>query len=215
MVVSDVAQELMRKRVLVPIGIQCAFVSLLVEFVTYLVLYLRSGAEFLGAFLVTSGAIVLRIVFCFLPFCFLRFVYPAKQFTKVTSAIVSVLWFVVTTAANVVLTTRTGMFGKSLIFSALWIANGYRIMITDRRRYLYSSAYDATLAEIENIQSQGNAVINYVESGAANATFASGGMPQKQFENIMKAYNLAKSESQKLEDEIAALHKQLEWEIKQ
>ncbi len=214
MVAGDVAQDLMRKRVLVPAGVQRAFLSLLIEFAAYIVIYLRSGAEFLGAFLVASGAIVLRVVFCFLPFCFLRFVYPAKQFTKVTSAIVSVLWFVATTAANVVLTTRTGMFGKSLIFSALWIANGYRIMITDRRRYLYSSAYDATLAELENIHSQGDAVINYVESGAANAAFASGGMPQKQFENTMKAYNLAKSESQKLEDEIISLWKQLKWEIK-
>lgn len=214
MVVSDVAQELMRKRVLVPIGIQCAVVSLVVEFVTYIVTYLLSGAEFLGAFLVTSGAIVLRIMFCFLPFCFLRFVYPAKQFTKVTSAIVSVLWFVATTAANVVLTTRTGMFGKSLIFSALWIANGYRIMTADRHRYLYSAAFDSTLAEMENMHNQGEAIMQYVESGAAYAAFAGGETSQKQFESTMKAYNLATSEMHKLEDEIAVLHKQLEWEIK-
>lgn len=215
MVVSDVAQELMRKRVLVPIGIQCAFVSLVVEFVTYLVIYLRSDAEFLGAFLVTSGAIVLRIVFCFLPFCFLRFVYPAKQFTKVISAIASALWFVVTTAANVVLTVRAGMFGKSLIFSALWIANGYRIMITDRHRYLYSSAFDSTLVEMENMHNQGEAIMQYVESGAAYAAFTSGETSQKQFESTMKAYNIATSEMYKLEDEIAVLRKQLEWEIKQ
>ena len=215
MVVGDIAQELIRKRVIVPSGIQFAFVSLLTEFATYIVLYLLAGAEFLGAFLVTSGAIVLRIVFCFLPFCFLRFVYPAKQFTKATSVIVSVLWFIMTTVANAILAHRAGMFGHSLIFSVFWIANGYRIMTADRRRFLYSSAYDATLAELENIYSQGNAVINYVESGAANSAFASGGMPQKQFENTMKAYNLATSESHKLEDEIESLRKQLEWDIKQ
>lgn len=215
MVVGDIAQKLMRKRVLMPIGIQGACISFAVEFAVYIVTYLLAGAEFLGAFLVTSGAIVLRIVFCFLPFCFLRFVYPAKQFTKVPSAIISVLWFVVTTAANAVLAIRAGMFGNSLIFSVFWAVIGYRIMTTDRRRFLYSSAYDATLAELENIHSQGNAVINYVESGTANAAFASGEIPQKQYENTMKAYNLATSESHKMEDEIESLRKQLEWDIKQ
>lgn len=215
MVIGDMAQELMRKRVLVPIGIQCACISLTVEFAIYIITYLLAGAEFLGAFLVTSGAIVLRIVFCFLPFCFLRFVYPAKQLTQATSVIVSVLWFIMTTVANAILAHRIGMFGHSLICSVFWIANGYRIMTTDRRRFLYSPAYDATLAELENIHSQGNAVINYVESGVANSAFASGEMTQKQFEKTMKVYNLATSESHKLEDEIDSLRKQLEWEIKQ
>ena len=147
MVVGDIAQELMRKRVLVPIGIQCACISLTVEFAIYIITYLLAGAEFIGAFLVTSGAIVLRIVFCFLPFCFLRFVYPAKQFTKVPSAIISVLWFIATTAANVVLVIREEMFGKSLIFAIFWVAIGYRIMTSDRHRFLYSSAFDSTPPE--------------------------------------------------------------------
>ena len=215
MVVGDIAQKLMRKRVLVPIGIQGACISLTIEFAIYIITYLLAGAEFLGAFLVTSGAIVLRIVFCFLPFCFLRFVYPAKQFQKAPSIIISVLWFIVTTVANVVLSFKVEMFGNSLIFSVFWIANGYKIMTTDRRRFLYSPAYDATLAELENMYDQVNAVVNYVESGAANAAFARGEIPQKQFENAMKAYNLAMIEMCKLEDEIAVLRKQLEWEIKQ
>lgn len=215
MVVGDIAQELMRQRVLVPRGIQRAFVSLLLEFSMYIFIYLRVGASFISAYLAASSAIVLRLVFCFLPFCFLRFVYPAKQLTQATSVIVSVLWFIMTTVANAILAHRIGMFGHSLICSVFWIANGYRIMTTDRRRFLYSPAYDATLAELENIHSQGNAVINYVESGVANSAFASGEMPQKQFENTMKAYNLATSESHKLEDEIESLRKQLEWEIKQ
>ncbi len=214
MVVSDVAQDLMRKRVLVPIGIQCACISLTVEFAIYIITYLLAGAEFLGAFLVTSGAIVLRIVFCFLPFCFLRFVYPAKQFTKVPSAIISVLWFIATTAANVVLVIREEMFGKSLIFAIFWVAIGYRIMTSDRHRFLYSSAFDSTLAEMETRHNQGEAIVQYVESGSAYAEFARGEIPQKQFESTMQAYNLAKSDMYRLEDEIAALRKQLEWEIK-
>lgn len=215
MVIGDMAQELMRKRVLVPIGIQCACISLTVEFAIYIITYLLAGAEFIGAFLVTSGAIVLRIVFCFLPFCFLRFVYPAKQFTKVPSAIISVLWFIATTAANVVLVIREEMFGKSLIFAIFWVAIGYRIMTSDRHRFLYSYAFDSTLAEMETRHNQGEAIVQYVESGAAYAEFARGEIPQKQFESTMQAYNLAKSDMYRLEDEIAALRKQLEWEIKQ
>lgn len=214
MVVGDIAQKLMRKRVLVPIGIQGACISLTIEFAIYIITYLLAGAEFLGAFLVTSGAIVLRIVFCFLPFCFLRFVYPAKQFQKAPSIIISVLWFIVTTVANVVLSFKVEMFGNSLFCSVFWIANGYRIMTTDRHRLLYSSAFDSTLAEMETRHNQGEAIVQYVESGAAYAAFARGEIPQKQFENAMKAYNLAMIEMCKLEDEIAVLRKQLEWEIK-
>lgn len=214
MVVGDIAQELMRKRVLVPIGIQGACISLTVEFAIYIVTYLLAGAEFLGAFLVTSGAIVLRIVFCFLPFCFLRFVYPAKQFQKATSIIISVLWFIVTTVANAVLVFKVEMFGTSMFCSVFWIASGYRIMTIDRHRFLYSSAFDSTLAEMEARHNQGEAIVQYVESGAAYAAFARGEIPQKQFESTMQAYNLAKSDMYRLEDEIAALRKQLEWEIK-
>lgn len=214
MVVGDIAQKLMRKRVLVPIGIQGACISLTVEFAIYIVTYLLAGAEFLGAFLVTSGAIVLRIVFCFLPFCFLRFVYPAKQFQKATSIIISVLWFIVTTVANAVLVFKVEMFGTSLFCSVFWIANGYRIMTIDRHRFLYSSAFDSTLAEMETRHNQGEAIVQYVESGAAYAAFARGEIPQKQFESTMQAYNLAKSDMYRLEDEIAAIRKQLEWEIK-
>lgn len=215
MVVGDIAQELMRKRVLVPRGIQRAFVSLLLEFSMYIFIYLRVGAEFISAYLTASSAIVLRLVFCFLPFCFLRFVYPAKQFTQATSVIVSVLWFIMTTVANAILAHRIGMFGHSLIFSVFWIANGYKIMTTDRRRFLYSSAFDSTLAEMEKMHNQGEAIVKYAESGVVYAAFARGDITQKQFERTMQAYNLAKSDMYKLEDEISVLRKQMEWEIKQ
>ncbi len=214
MVICDIAQSLMRKRCLVPSGIQFAVCSLFAEFVMYIVVYLLSGAELISAYLVASGAIVLRIVFCLVPFCILRYVFPAQQATRTKGILISLLWCAVTTTANVMLSMKIGLFYHSLIFFGSWIVNGYKIITEDRRRYLFSAAYDAPLYKLESIQSQGEAIIQYVESGAAYASFASGEMPQNQFETTMKAYNIAISESHNLEGEIESLRKQLQWEIK-
>lgn len=214
MVICDIAQSLMRKRCLVPSGIQFAVCSLFAEFVMYIVVYLLSGAELISAYLVASGAIVLRIVFCLVPFCILRYVFPAQQATRTKGILISLLWCAVTTTANVMLSMKIGLFYHSLIFFGSWIVNGYKIITEDRRRYLFSAAYDAPLYKLESIQSQGEAIIQYVESGAAYAAFARGEIPQKQFESTMQAYNLAKSDMYKLEDEISVLRKQMEWEIK-